>query len=135
MSPHRYLNPDGLLPGQGFSHVALPAPGRLVLLAGQTAHRPDGSVAGATVAEQMDAALANLVVALAAAGAEPRHIARMELFVVDVHGYRSSLAAIGAAWRRHLGRHYPAVSLLGVAALFDPAALVEIVATAVIPNQ
>jgi enamine deaminase RidA (YjgF/YER057c/UK114 family) len=130
---HRFLNPEGLLPGQGFSHVAVPAEGRLVLLAGQTAHRPDGTVAPGGVAEQMDAALGNLVVALAAAGAVPAHVVRMELYVVDVEGYRSCLAAVGDAWRRHLGRHYPAVSLFGVTTLFDPAALVEIVATAVIP--
>jgi enamine deaminase RidA (YjgF/YER057c/UK114 family) len=47
--------------------------------------------------------------------------------------YRASLRELGAVYRRHLGRHYPAMALLGVAELFDPAAVVELVATAVIP--
>ena len=133
-SPHTFLNPDGLLPGAGFSHVGIPAGGRTVYVAGQTAHQADGSVRGTTMAEQADAALANLVTALAAAGAAPSHVVAMQLFVTDVGAYRDGIAAVGAAWRRHLGKHFPTVSLFGVAELFDPAALIEIVATAVVPS-
>ena len=134
MSTHEFLNPAGLLPGAGFSHVAVPAAGRTIYVAGQTAHQPDGSVRGTTVAQQADAALANLVTALAAAGARPEHVVSMLLFVADVEGYRASLAEVGQAWRAHLGKHYPTVSLFGVTELFDPAALIEIVATAVVPD-
>lgn len=133
MSAHQFINPPGLLPGQGFSHVAVPADGRTVFVAGQTAHQPDGSLRGSTIAEQADAALANLVVALAVTDAKPEHVVAMQIYVTDVQAYRDSLVALGAAWRRHLGKHYPTVSLFGVAELFDPAALIEIVATAVVP--
>lgn len=133
-SPHRFLNPEGLLPPRGFSHVAVPASGRLVFVAGQTAHRPDGGVEGETLAEQFGAALGNLVTALEAAGARPEHLARMEIFLTDAEAYRDSLGAIGDAWRENLGRHYPAVSLFEVSGLADPRATVEIVATAVIPE-
>ena len=132
MSSHQFLNPPGLLPGQGFSHVALAAPGRLVEIAGQTAHQPDGSVRGTTMAEQADAALQNLATALAAAGAAPADLVAMQLFVTDVPAYRESMAEVGASWRRHLGKHFPTVSLFGVTELFDPAALIEIVARAVV---
>jgi len=135
MTAHRFLSPEGLLPGVGFSHVALPAAGQVVHVAGQTAHQPDGSVRGTTIVAQADAALANLVTALGAAGARPEHLVALQLYVTDVSAYRESLGPIGAAWQARLGRHYPAVSLLGVAALFDPAALIEIVATAVIPDS
>lgn len=134
MTAHRFLSPESLLPGVGFSHVALPTSGQVLHIAGQTAHQPDGSISGETMAEQADAALANLVTALRAAGAEPAHLVALQLYVTDVPAYRDSLGPIGAAWRARLGRHYPAVSLLGVAALFDPAALIEIVALAVIPD-
>lgn len=133
-SAHRFVNPDGLLPGRGFSHVAVPTPGRLVFVAGQTAHRHDGTVDGDTLAAQLDVALGNLVVALAAADATPADLVSLQLFVTDVVAYRAQGRAIGDAWRRHLGAHYPAVSLLGVAALADERAQIEIVATAVVPG-
>ena len=134
MNEHRFVNPPQLLPGQGFSHVALPAQGQLVFIAGQTAHQPDGSVRGATMAEQTDAALANLVTALDAAGALPEHVVELQIFVTDAAAYRAALGAIGASWRRHLGKHYPSVSLFGISELFDPQAQIEIVARAVVPT-
>ncbi|MGH3441929.1 MAG: RidA family protein [Nitriliruptorales bacterium] len=133
-SPHRFVNPEGLMPPRGFSHVAVPAPGRLVFVAGQTAHRPDGGVDGDTLAEQFAAALRNLVTALDAAGARPEHLVRMEIYLTDAAAYRESLGPIGDAWRETLGRHYPAVSLFEVSGLADPQALVEIVATVVVPE-
>lgn len=135
MTAHRFLNPDGLLPGHGFSHVALPATGQLVCIAGQTAHQPDGSVQGDDMAGQAAAALSNLATALAAAGARAEHLVEMQIYVTDVAAYREALPAIGAAWQAQLGKHYPAVSLFGVAELFDPAAMIEIVARAVVPAQ
>lgn len=131
---HQFLNPDGLLPGVGFSHVGLPAAGQTVYLAGQTAHGPDGTLRGDTMSEQAYAALGNLVTALRAAGARPEHLVAVQLYVTDVAAYRSELASIGRSWQTHLGKHFPTVSLFGVAELFDPQALIEIVATAVIPD-
>lgn len=134
MGPHRFLNPDGLLPGRGFSHVAVPAPGQVVHVAGQTAHDVDGSVVGATLAEQLGQALRNLVTALASAGARPENVVAMQLYVTDVAAYRDAVPELGAVWVDAFAKHYPAISLLGVTALADPDALVEIVATAVVPE-
>jgi enamine deaminase RidA (YjgF/YER057c/UK114 family) len=131
---HQFLNPDGLGPPVGFSHVALPAPGRLVLLAGQTAHRADGTLAGDTMTEQFEAAAANVVAALAAGGARPQDLVWLQIFVVDVDAYRDALGPIGAAWRARFGAHYPPMALFGVSRLFDPDALVELMAIAVIPE-
>src|SRR5206468_526595 len=61
MAAHQFLNPDNMSPPVGFSHVAVTAPGRLVFVAGQTAHQPDGALAGATLPEQFAAALFELV--------------------------------------------------------------------------
>jgi enamine deaminase RidA (YjgF/YER057c/UK114 family) len=134
MSAHRFINPSQLMPAQGFSHIAIPASGQTVYIAGQTAHQVDGTIKGATMAEQADAALANLATALRAAGAEPEHIVAMQIYVTDVAAYRDALDHIGPSWRTHLGKHYPAVSLFGIAELFDPAAMIEIVARVVIPD-
>jgi enamine deaminase RidA (YjgF/YER057c/UK114 family) len=130
---HQFLNPPGLGPPVGFSHVALPAPGRLVLLAGQTAHQADGSLAGKTMTEQFEAAVANVVAALDAAGAQPQDLVWLQIFVVDVDAYRDALGPIGAAWRAHFDAHYPPMALFGVSRLFDRDALVELMAIAVIP--
>jgi enamine deaminase RidA (YjgF/YER057c/UK114 family) len=133
-SPHELVNPDTLAPPLGFSHAVVAQPGRFVFVGGQTAHGADGAVRGETVTEQFDAAVANLVRALEAAGARPEHLVSVHIFVTDAEAYRASLREVGEAWRRHLGRHYPAVSLFEVKGLFDPAALVELVATAVVPT-
>jgi enamine deaminase RidA (YjgF/YER057c/UK114 family) len=58
----------------------------------------------------------------------------MQIYVTDVAAYKGALTELGAAYREHFGRHYPATALLGVSELFDPAAKVELVCTAVIPN-
>lgn len=131
---HRFLNPAGLAPPVGFSHVALPAPGRLVFLAGQTAHLADGSLAGTTVAEQFTAAAANVVAALAAGGARPADVVWLQIFVTDVDAYHDALKTIGAAYRDAFGAHYPPMALFGVSRLFDPAAMVELMAIAVVPE-
>lgn len=133
-SPHELINPEALAPPLGFSHAVAAASGRLVFLGGQTAHGPDGVVKGETLADQFDAALANLTVAMEAGGAGPEHLVSVQIFVTDAAAYRESLHEVGDAWRRHLGRHYPAVSLFEVSGLFDPAALVEVVAVAVVPE-
>jgi enamine deaminase RidA (YjgF/YER057c/UK114 family) len=84
--------------------------------------------------EQLDQALANVVVALAAAGGSPEHLVSVQIFVTDAGDYRGRLGPLGEAWRRHLGSHYPAVALLEVAGLFDPEAVVELVCVAVVPG-
>jgi enamine deaminase RidA (YjgF/YER057c/UK114 family) len=131
---HMLRNPPGLAPPVGFSHVALAAPGRLVFLAGQTAHRPDGSIAGETIQAQFAAAARNVVLALEAAGASPEHLVSLQIFVTDIDAYRAAMKPICTAYRALFGVHYPPMSLLGVARLLDPAALVELVAVAVIPD-
>ena len=135
MSAHQFLNPEAMMPPVGFSHVAVAAPGRLVFLAGQTAHQADGTVAGSTMAEQFAAAAANVASALAAAGATPADVVSMQIFTSDVEAYRAQSKAIGAAYREVFGPHYPPMALFGVTRLYDTAALLELVVTAVIPED
>jgi enamine deaminase RidA (YjgF/YER057c/UK114 family) len=132
--PHELVNPPELLSPLGFSHAVVAADGRTVYLAGQTGHRADGTLAGDTLVEQFDQALQNIAAALSAAGGRPEHLVRVHIFVTDAADYRGRLRALGEAWRRHLGAHYPAVALFEVAGLFDPGARVELVGTAVVPS-
>jgi len=134
-TPHRLLDPDTLPRPTGFSQVVIPAPGRTIYLAGQIAQRADGTIPQVGIVEQFDLAAANVVRALAAVGARPEHLVQMLIFTSDLDAYRASLAPIGEAYRRHVGRHYPAMSLFEVSRLFDDGALVELVCTAVVPDD
>jgi enamine deaminase RidA (YjgF/YER057c/UK114 family) len=132
---HRLVTAAGLAPPTGYAHAVVAAPGTLVFLGGQTAQGPDGAIVGTTMVEQFDVAAANVVTALVAAGGEPEDLVSLTIYVTDVAEYRKSLADLGLVYRRYFGRHYPAMALLGVSALFDQAAKLELVATAVLPDR
>jgi enamine deaminase RidA (YjgF/YER057c/UK114 family) len=134
-TPHRVVNPEGLAPPVGFAHAVVAVPGRTVYLGGQAAQGPDGAIRGQTLAEQFDVAAGNLVTALGAAGGRPEHLVSLHVYTTEADVYRATLPELGAVYRRHLGRHYVATALFEVAGLFDPAAKVELVGTAVIPDE
>jgi enamine deaminase RidA (YjgF/YER057c/UK114 family) len=134
-SPHRIVTAEGLAPPVGFAHAVVAAPGRTVYLGGQAAQGPDGVIAAASLTEQFDIAAGNLMTALRAAGGEPEHLVSLQVFTTDAAAYRAAMSELGATYRRHLGRHYVATALFQVAALFDPAARVELLGVAVIPDQ
>ncbi|RAH97851.1 enamine deaminase RidA [Acuticoccus sediminis] len=83
---------------------------------------------------QVEQALRNVVAVVAEAGGEVEHIARLTWYVRSVEGYRRSLAEMGAIYRNVMGRHYPAMALVEVSDLVEPKALVEIEATAIVPD-
>ena len=131
-APLTIVNPPELGAPRGFAHgVIMPAAGRTLLVAGQIG--TDGSSSAAGFTAQFDRALARVLVVVRAAGGRPEDIARMTVYVTDMDGYRNSRADLRAVWERHLGSHYPAMALVGVTSLVDPAAMVEIDATAVLP--
>jgi enamine deaminase RidA (YjgF/YER057c/UK114 family) len=76
-------------------------------------------------------AAGNVVKALEAAGAHPQDLVSIQIFVTDIAEYQRESKQIGEAYRRHFGHHYPAMALLEVRRLFDPAARVELVCIAV----
>jgi creatinine amidohydrolase len=126
------VNPPGLGPPRGFSHGVLVPPGwATVAVAGQTA-ADAGDVAAMPFLEQFDRALAKIVDVVRASGTTPQHVIRMTVFVTDLDAYQASRPALAAVWRRHMGRHYPAMTLVEVRRLVD-GAIVEIQADAVVP--
>lgn len=133
MSGIEYVNPPELGRPSGFSH-ATSASGRVVSLAGQTALDSEGRIVGATVVEQFEQALGNLLSALRAAGGAPSDLASMTIYIVDMDDYKAHAREIGAVWQRLIGRHYPAMAGIGVARLWDVEALVEVQGLAVLPE-
>jgi enamine deaminase RidA (YjgF/YER057c/UK114 family) len=134
-TPHRLVDPEGMAPAVGFSHAVVSPPGRTVWIAGQIAAGPDGAVVGEGLVEQLDLALGNVVIALRAAGAEPEHAVSMLMFTTAMAQYRAARRELGPVYRRHFGRHFPAMALVGVTELVEPAALVEVMTVAVIPDS
>ena len=134
MTPHRIVNPEGMASPVGYAHAVVAAPGRLVFLGGQVAHDADGICRGDSLVEQFERVLANVVRALEAAGGSPEHLVSVQIYTIDVAGYRAAARELGGLYRRAVGRHYPAMALFEVRALFDPDALVELVCTAVVPE-
>jgi enamine deaminase RidA (YjgF/YER057c/UK114 family) len=126
------ITPDGWPRGAGYSH-GMAGRGRMIFVAGQIGWDPvSHRIVSDDFALQVDQALANVVAVLEAAGAAPADTARMTWFITDRSAYVESLAAIGAAWRRHFDRHYPAMSVVVVNGLLEHGARVEIEATAVV---
>jgi enamine deaminase RidA (YjgF/YER057c/UK114 family) len=133
-TPHRIVNPDGLADPKGFAHALVSTKGTTIYLGGQTGHRADGSLVGDDLVTQFDQACANVVTAIRAAGGKPEYLAQVLIFATDLAEYRSRLKDLGEAYRRHFGKHYPAMALLGATELFDRRAKVELVGVAVVPE-
>ena len=127
----RLVNPAGLPEPRGFSHAVESQGSRTLWVAGQTGDLPDGTLPEGLV-DQFRQALANVSACLEEAGFPTDSVVRMVIYTTDMGAYRRSLGPLGDAYRQVFGRHYPAMALLGVAELFDPAAKVELLVTAVL---
>jgi enamine deaminase RidA (YjgF/YER057c/UK114 family) len=133
-TPHTLVNPPELGPTPGFSHGVLASSGRTLYLAGQVGCDATGTIVPGGIVAQFDAALGRILVALGAAGGSAEHVVGMTLFTTVVAEYRAQRARIGDAYRSHFGPHFPAMTLVGVTELVDPAAVIEITVVAVIPD-
>jgi enamine deaminase RidA (YjgF/YER057c/UK114 family) len=104
-----------------------------VFVAGQVGWNARGEFETDDFAAQVEQALVNVVAVLGAGGAAPEHLVRLTWYVTDKGAYLARRKEIGDAYRRVIGRHYPAMTLVVVAGLLEDRALVEIEATAVLP--
>ncbi|MGE0062611.1 MAG: RidA family protein [Xanthobacteraceae bacterium] len=128
-----FLQPAGWAEPKGYAN-GIAATGRQVYVAGQIGWTAQQKLISDDFVAQAEQALANIVAVLKEAGAEPSHIVRLTWYVTDKPSYVSRQREIGEAYRRVIGRHFPAMTLLVVSALAEDAAKIEIEATAVIPN-
>jgi enamine deaminase RidA (YjgF/YER057c/UK114 family) len=129
----RRLQPPGWAPPRGYAN-GIEASGPLVFVGGQIGWDETGAFA-ADLPGQVRQALANIVSVLAEAGAGPEHVVRLTWYLTDRAGYLAQQKEIGAAYREIMGRHYPAMAVVEVAALVEAQAQVEIEATAVIDTK
>jgi enamine deaminase RidA (YjgF/YER057c/UK114 family) len=130
----RILQPAEWSKPRGFSHgIEIDAPGRWVVLAGQTGGDEKGDYP-ADMAAQVANALRRIVKLLGEAGAGPQHIIRLTWYLTSRGEYEAAGAGIGAAWRETLGKNFPPSTLLYIAGLVDETAKVEIEVTAFVPE-
>lgn len=126
------LNPPGWVAPIGYAN-GIAATGRLVFVAGQIGWNPATcQFETDDLAAQVRQTLENIVAVLKEAGAEPRHLVRLTWYITDKAAYIAARKEIGRAYREVIGRHFPTMALLVVAALLEDRALVEIEATAVV---
>ncbi|MEO9902046.1 RidA family protein [Nisaea sp.] len=127
------VQPEGWAKPKGYANGIL-ASGKVLFIGGQIGWN------GAQVFEtndfigQMEQALRNILAVLEAAGGSPEHLTRLTWYVTDKKEYLDNQKAVGEAYRRVLGYHFPAMTMVVVADLIEDAAKIEIEATAVLPE-
>jgi enamine deaminase RidA (YjgF/YER057c/UK114 family) len=128
------INPESLGSPNGYSNGLLTeAGGKLLFIAGQIAWNENQEIVSNDFIEQFDKALANVIAVVTAAGGEPANIARLVIYVTNKLEYRERTKEVGEHYRKHMGKHFPAMALVQVAGLLDDAAKVEIEGIAVLP--
>jgi len=127
------LLPAGWPRPKGYSN-GISAKGRLIVTAGVVGWDENEHFVSNTLPGQFAQVLKNIVAIIGQDEAGPEHIVRLTCYVTSIDAYLASLEEIGAAWQEIIGRHYPAMALVEVVRLVEPQAMVEIEATAVVPE-
>lgn len=135
MSASRVINPATLPSPKGFNHGVLSGNtvgARMLFVAGQIGCDRNGTIVSSDLVEQFEQSLKNVLEVVHAAGGQPGSITRLTIYVTDIVLYRAHLKGLGAAYRRVMAKHYPAMAVLEVKGLFDAGARIEMEATAVL---
>lgn len=129
----QFLNPPNWETPRGYSN-GICAEGRMIFVAGQIGWNAKNQFESGRFTDQARQALKNTLAVLAEAGGRPEHIVRMTWYIVDKKEYLAANKELGAIYRELIGSHYPAMSLVQVAALLEDQARVEIETTAILPT-
>jgi enamine deaminase RidA (YjgF/YER057c/UK114 family) len=127
------LQPPDWAPPKGYAN-GIAARGLHVFVGGQIGWNASQQFESDDFIEQTRQALLNCLAVLAEAEARPEHMVRMTWYVIDRDEYNARLRELGAVYREVMGRNFPAMSCVAVAALMEARAKVEIEVTAVIPD-
>jgi enamine deaminase RidA (YjgF/YER057c/UK114 family) len=128
LQPAEWARPKGYANG-------ISARGQMLFISGQIGWDTNGQFNSDNLTEQVKQALRNIVRVLKEGRAEPRHLVRLTWYVLSRDAYLHQAREIGAAYREIFGKHFPAMSVVEVRGLVEQRALVEIEATAVIPDD
>ena len=129
------LLPDGWAPPIGYANGIEVDAGRIVFVAGQVGWDAQQKFASEDIVPQFEQALSNVLAVLAKAGGKPQHICRITAYCCDKPAYLAARGELGAIWRRLMGKHFPAMSMIFVSDLLDNPGKIELEATAVLPKR
>ena len=124
------INPKECGKHAGFSHGVKVRSGSILFVAGQVGWDEQGKVVSSEFAAQFDKALSNLLAVVREAGGSPENVVRLTIYVLDRQEYLANLKPVGEAYRRRMGRHYPAMTLVEVKGLVEEGCRLEVEATA-----
>jgi enamine deaminase RidA (YjgF/YER057c/UK114 family) len=128
------INPQSLGAPIGYSNGLLTeSSGKLLFIAGQVAWNEEHRIVSDDFVEQFDKALANVLIVVTEAGGKAADIARLVIYVTDTKEYLERTREVGERYRKHMGKHFPAMVMVQVAGLLEDAAKVEIEGIAVLP--
>lgn len=129
----KLINPESLGRPSGYTNGLLAKPGgQLLFISGQVGWNHKQEIESRDLVEQFDKALANVIQVVREAGGRPDQIARLIIYVTDRDEYRQNTGRLGAKYRQHMDKHFPAMVLVEVKGLLDPNAKVEIEGIAVL---
>jgi enamine deaminase RidA (YjgF/YER057c/UK114 family) len=133
---HKVIHPSHFPKPRGYANGILTdmPGGRMLHIAGQIGWDKNAHIVSPDFAVQFLQALDNVIDIVRDAGGATEHIVKLLVFVTDLDKYREGASAIGEGWRGRLGKYYPAMSLVKVAGLLEPGALVEIEGVAILPS-
>ena len=131
--PFELLNPKGLERPVGYAHIAKVTGGSIVYVAGQAPFAENGEVVGeGDFVVQFTQVIRNLKTAIEAAGGRPEQYAVLTIYITDLQAYLVNKSVLGGVYREVFGKHFPAITLVEVASLYNPRCMVEISGIAVI---
>lgn len=129
-----FINPASLAQPKGYTHgVKARGASDLLFLGGQVAWDKDGRLVGENdIVAQFDKALENLLIVVRDSGGKAENIVKLNIYVTDKAAYLSGMREAGQAYRKHMGKHFPAMTLVEVKSLYESGAMVEIEGLAVL---
>lgn len=128
---HQVISPEGWAPAKGYANGVLTSDGQLYV-GGQIGWNASQVFETHDFVGQTEQALRNVLAVVEAAGGHASDLTRLTWYVTDKTEYLARQREVGEAYRKVLGRHFPAMTMVVVAGLVEDEALVEIEATAVI---
>ena len=130
MSPPRSVNPPSLGAPVGYSNGIVSESSRYLFVSGQIGWSKEHQLVAGDFVRQFEQALDNFLEVVKQSGGRPKSVVQMRIYVTDRAEYKARLKEIGVAWKSRMGRHYPAMALIQVAALLEDGAKVELEGTA-----
>ena len=129
---HKKINPKGWKPARGYANAIL-SEGLTLNIAGQIGWNENQEFISKDFLGQMEQTLKNISAIVNEAGGKITDLTRLTWYVTDKAEYVSNQKKVGEVYRKILGNHFPAMTMVVVSALVEDEALIEIEATAIIP--